>query len=135
MIGPVLRQEMLLGSRRHKLHVFRWVFAAYLAFLVIFFYLKFQLFEPQRSRACVAGMRRRAVGLALVPRLPSLWGASAASVLASVLCRRARDAVLGLCGAAVVAWVVLYLFGIQAVFAPDSVIGPVWGQRGAVGLA
>ena len=30
MIGPILHQEMLLGGRRYRLHVLRWIYAGWL---------------------------------------------------------------------------------------------------------
>jgi ABC-type transport system involved in multi-copper enzyme maturation permease subunit len=37
MVGPILHQEMLLGGRRGRAHVFRWLYAAWLVGLVLFF--------------------------------------------------------------------------------------------------
>jgi len=36
MLGPVLRQELLLGGRRQRLYVFRWVYAGWLVVLLIY---------------------------------------------------------------------------------------------------
>jgi ABC-type transport system involved in multi-copper enzyme maturation permease subunit len=41
MIGAILRQELLLGGRRNRLHVYRWAFAGYLILLVFFYYLAY----------------------------------------------------------------------------------------------
>ena len=37
MLGPVFYQEMLLGSRRSKLHVFRWFYAGWLVVQVFYY--------------------------------------------------------------------------------------------------
>jgi ABC-type transport system involved in multi-copper enzyme maturation permease subunit len=47
MIGPILHQEMLLGGRRYRLHVLRWIYAGWLVLQVIWFYLAFQSEEYQ----------------------------------------------------------------------------------------
>ncbi len=39
MLGPVFYQEMLLGSRRNKLHVFRWFYAGWLVLQVGYYWL------------------------------------------------------------------------------------------------
>jgi ABC-type Na+ efflux pump permease subunit len=41
MLGPILHQEMLLGGRRTRLHVFRWVYAGWLVLQLAYFYLAF----------------------------------------------------------------------------------------------
>jgi ABC-type transport system involved in multi-copper enzyme maturation permease subunit len=41
MLGPVLRQEMLLGGRRNRLHVLRWVYASWLVVVLITYFLVF----------------------------------------------------------------------------------------------
>src|SRR4051812_49309040 len=48
MIGPVLHQELLLGSRRNRLHIFRWIYAGWLVFLLLWFYLQSQVEENER---------------------------------------------------------------------------------------
>src|SRR5689334_4083314 len=53
MVGPVLHQEMLLGSRRSRLHVFRWVYAAWLVTQVLYFYFAFLGEESARRLAYV----------------------------------------------------------------------------------
>src|SRR3954447_9444341 len=40
MVGPVLHQELLLGSRRNRLHVFRWIYAAWLLVQLLYFGLE-----------------------------------------------------------------------------------------------
>ena len=39
MLGPVFHQEMLLGSRRSKLHVFRWFYGGWLVLQVGYYWL------------------------------------------------------------------------------------------------
>ena len=41
MLGPVFNQEMLLGGRRNKLHVFRWIYAGWLVVQVLWYALLF----------------------------------------------------------------------------------------------
>ena len=41
MVGAVLHQEMLLGGRRNRLHVFRWLYAGWLIFVVFFLFVQF----------------------------------------------------------------------------------------------
>ena len=42
MIGPVLHQEMLLGGRRYRLHLLRWLYAGWLVFQLFYFYVMFK---------------------------------------------------------------------------------------------
>jgi ABC-type transport system involved in multi-copper enzyme maturation permease subunit len=37
MVGPILHQEMLLGSRRNKLYIFRWIYAGWLIVQILWF--------------------------------------------------------------------------------------------------
>lgn len=48
MVGTVFHQELLLGSRRNRLHVFRWAYAAWLVLQVCWFFLQFQAEEQGR---------------------------------------------------------------------------------------
>ena len=45
MVGPVLHQEMLLGGRRNRLHVLRWLYAALLVIEVFGLWFGYQLDE------------------------------------------------------------------------------------------
>lgn len=54
MIGPVLHQELLLGGRRNRLHVLRWLYASWLVLLLGFLYVEFLTEE-----SAVAGVRLR----------------------------------------------------------------------------
>jgi ABC-type Na+ efflux pump permease subunit len=56
MIGPVLHQEMLLGGRRNRLHVLRWLYAGLLIIEVIILFLSFQ--GEEWSRAQTVNMAR-----------------------------------------------------------------------------
>jgi ABC-type Na+ efflux pump permease subunit len=42
MVGAVLRQELLLGGRRHRLHAFCWAYAAWLVLVVLWCYARFE---------------------------------------------------------------------------------------------
>jgi ABC-type Na+ efflux pump permease subunit len=48
MIEAIIRQELLLGSRRTRLHVFRWVYAGWLIVQVGWFWLLFTMMERDR---------------------------------------------------------------------------------------
>jgi ABC-type transport system involved in multi-copper enzyme maturation permease subunit len=50
MMGPVLRQELLLSGRRQRLYVFRWVYAGWLVVLLIYCYAEFFSRDSQRHR-------------------------------------------------------------------------------------
>src|SRR2546421_11079645 len=50
MIGPVLRQELLLGGRRQRLYLFRWVYAGWLVVLTLYCYARYHGQEMERSR-------------------------------------------------------------------------------------
>jgi ABC-type transport system involved in multi-copper enzyme maturation permease subunit len=45
MIGPVLSQEMLIGSRRNRVHVFRWLYAGWLILQLLWFYFQQSVFH------------------------------------------------------------------------------------------
>jgi ABC-type transport system involved in multi-copper enzyme maturation permease subunit len=233
MVGPVLHQELLLGSRRNRLHAFRWVYAGWLVTQVLYFYLAFQAEELARvSRArfwtstpevvnrasapevvggrfadmfvrqqmlllllvipaLVAGAitdeKRRGtlqylivsdldarhvvlgkllgrlaqVFLLMLAGLPlfallagfggvapvsmlfvpvvlivPVFGVAAAALLASVLCRQTRDAVLGLYAVGIAAGLVVWLVGgVLNYFDPLYVLAPAWGAPGSLDLA
>jgi ABC-type transport system involved in multi-copper enzyme maturation permease subunit len=50
MVGPVLHQEMLLGGRRNRLHVLRWLYAGLLVIEIIVLFLSFQSEELARAQ-------------------------------------------------------------------------------------
>src|SRR5216683_1408026 len=41
MVGHILQQELMLGGRRNRLHVFRWLYAGWLALTVLFLLMQF----------------------------------------------------------------------------------------------
>src|SRR5438045_1918543 len=41
MVGPVLHFEMLLGSRRSRQYIFRWLYAGWLVLQILYFWLYF----------------------------------------------------------------------------------------------
>jgi ABC-type transport system involved in multi-copper enzyme maturation permease subunit len=51
MVGTVVHQELLLGSRRNRLHVFRWVYGGWLILQVFWLYLQFEVAEQARYSA------------------------------------------------------------------------------------
>lgn len=223
MIGPIFYQELLLNGRRNRLHVLRWIFAAWLVCQVFYFYLEYQdeltnrrvvrfrqpdladhntMSAPQvvggrfaqsfvwqemfllvlATPALVAGAvtdeKRRgtllyllsagvdsrelllgkllgrmcqvsAVALTGLPLfallggfagvdpltllilalqyLFALFGLASAALLASVLCRQTRDAVLGLYFAGILGWLaVTFGGGALRYFNPFFVVAPAW---------
>jgi len=48
MMGPIFAQEMLLGGRRNRLHLLRWIYGGWLIVLCCFFYLLFEHEEQER---------------------------------------------------------------------------------------
>lgn len=48
MIAAIVHQELLLGSRRTRLHVFRWIYAGWLIAQVCWFWFHFQIAENDR---------------------------------------------------------------------------------------
>jgi ABC-type transport system involved in multi-copper enzyme maturation permease subunit len=223
MIGPVVYQEMLLGARRNKLHVLRWVYAAGLILYVFWLLFVFQIEELQRATvanrfgdvitvnrasapevvgarfaetfvsqqmlllalltpAFVAGAitdekrsgtlqylltagvatrpiilgkllgRVSQVALVALAGLPlfallagfgglepitllfvaavlvlPLFAIASATLLASVLCRQTRDAVLALYVLGIVVWLLLWWTGLWEWVDPLHVLAPVWG--------
>jgi ABC-type Na+ efflux pump permease subunit len=222
MLGPVFHQEMLLGSRRSKLHVFRWFYAGWLVAQVGYYWLmalsignaqrmadfssveggeasivgglftetfviQQMLFLLLATPAFVAGAvtdeKRRGtlqyllctdldarhiilgklfgrlaqVGLVALAGLPLFglfaalggtppltmfaafvvllvptFAVAAATLLASVLCKQTRDAVLALYVALVVGGIVVWLVGgVFDYFNPLYVLDPIWSGADA----
>src|SRR6516162_135854 len=73
MIGPILRLELLLGSRRTRLHYLRWGIAAWLLILVIALYFRCNLERNERSQALDEPRHNRVAHSFVVAR----WFASA----------------------------------------------------------
>ena len=55
MIGPVLRQELLLGGRRQRLYVFRWIYAGWLLALLLYCWVEVKSKEAERFRLIFLG--------------------------------------------------------------------------------
>ena len=51
MVGAVLHHEMLLGGRRNRLHVFRWLYMGWLIVVVFFLFLQFMQEELMVAQA------------------------------------------------------------------------------------
>jgi ABC-type transport system involved in multi-copper enzyme maturation permease subunit len=227
MLGPIFQQELLLGGRRNRLHLFRWIYAGWLVVQVFYLYVLFLhdvdanmqtnpltgvrsqprvvsapqmvggrfceafvwqqllllvLVTPALTGGAIADEKRRGTllyllsagvdtreillgkllgrmvqvllivltGLPLfallagfggidplailllgVELLLSLFALSAAALLASVLCRQTREAVLALYLVGGVGWLaVVYLGGILSYFNPLYVLAPVWESSG-----
>jgi ABC-type transport system involved in multi-copper enzyme maturation permease subunit len=75
MIGAVLRQEVLLGGRRGRMHAFRWAYAGWLVLQVLFFFLLAAWGTPRRTMATP-----EPEGGAPVPSLPHVVGGRCAAV-------------------------------------------------------
>jgi ABC-type Na+ efflux pump permease subunit len=50
MVGAVLHQELLLGSRRNRLHLFCWAYAGWLVCVIFFLYVQFQAESEERMQ-------------------------------------------------------------------------------------
>lgn len=68
MIGTVVRLEMLLGGRRNRLQIFRWLYGAWLVLQLLWFYVVFLAGEQAREYA-----RRQAQwqGIRVEPYIPA----------------------------------------------------------------
>ena len=66
MIGPVLSQEMLIGSRRNRVHVFRWLYAGWLILQLLWIYF-------QQSFINVAGLDESPVIARVATRFLALF--------------------------------------------------------------
>jgi ABC-type transport system involved in multi-copper enzyme maturation permease subunit len=71
MVGAVLHQEWLLGSRRERLHLLRWVWAAWLIFLVFFGYVR-HIYE-QTALLRARAYDDRFVARASAPEIVGQW--------------------------------------------------------------
>jgi ABC-type transport system involved in multi-copper enzyme maturation permease subunit len=237
MIEAIVRQELLLGSRRTRLHVFRWIYAGWLIVQVCWFGILFQMIERERYNnfrtaqmmgqmmgnefhfassvsviggwfcetfilqqlillllavpplvaGAIADEKRRGtliyllttdldtrhillgklIGrmiqvlalmsaglplfalfagfagvyplpllLLLLVLIPPLFALAAASILASVVCRQTRDAVIALYVVGGIGFGIAWLVpGLAAVFDPRWVISPVWAGSGEAALS
>src|SRR5262245_56174764 len=69
MVGPVLHQEMLLGSRRSRGYILRWLYAAWLILQLLSFYFLFWAetrstpYQPNRSVTSLVAPRFTSVFL------------------------------------------------------------------------
>ena len=61
MVGTVVQQEMMLGGRRFRLHVMRWVYAAWLVLQVTWLLFAFQI-ENNGKRGGVAASAPEVIG-------------------------------------------------------------------------
>jgi ABC-type transport system involved in multi-copper enzyme maturation permease subunit len=69
MVGPVLRQELLLGGRRNRLYVFRWFYAAWLVAQVFYFWFQFQGEDYARRAALYSQSLNASVNEASAPEV------------------------------------------------------------------
>ncbi len=60
MVGPVLHQEMLLGGRRNRLHILRWLYGALLVIQLFWLFLSYQMEEWNRARLNTMTYKSRA---------------------------------------------------------------------------
>src|SRR5690348_2743514 len=73
MVGAVLHQEWLLGSRRNRLYLIRWVWAGWLIFLVGYGYVRFEMEEVSRLRNQRVAGTSSSVGGASTPEVVGQW--------------------------------------------------------------
>jgi ABC-type transport system involved in multi-copper enzyme maturation permease subunit len=71
MIGAVLHQEWLLGGRRERLHLLRWVWAGWLIFVVLFGWVRHISEQSQRLRNRV--IDERTAYYASAPEIVGQW--------------------------------------------------------------
>jgi ABC-type transport system involved in multi-copper enzyme maturation permease subunit len=77
MVGPILHQEMLLGSRRNRLYIFRWIYAGWLVLQVFFFYVQYKGQEFQTNlRRNIWGDDRTPIQTS-APEIVGAWFAEA----------------------------------------------------------
>ncbi len=69
MVGPILHQEMLLGGRRYRLHLLRWVYAGWLVLQVLWVYLLFQVEEAGLAWSFAATRGRGVLNEASAPEI------------------------------------------------------------------
>jgi ABC-type transport system involved in multi-copper enzyme maturation permease subunit len=77
MVGPVLYQELLLGGRRNRLHVLRWIYAGWLVVQVLWFYFLFIGQEMNKAQAAFRGMDLGNRNPASAPGVVGAWFAEA----------------------------------------------------------
>jgi ABC-type transport system involved in multi-copper enzyme maturation permease subunit len=73
MVGAILHQEWLLGSRRQRLHLFRWIYAAWLIVLVFYGYLRYLIEEQQRLLSQVVAGTSTFIARASMPEIVGQW--------------------------------------------------------------
>jgi ABC-type Na+ efflux pump permease subunit len=69
MVGPILHQEMLLGARRNRLHVLRWLYATLLVIEVLGLWFAFQMDEFQQARLNTMTYKTRAYNKTSAPEV------------------------------------------------------------------
>jgi ABC-type transport system involved in multi-copper enzyme maturation permease subunit len=73
MVGAVLRQEWLLGSRRTRLHVFRWLYAGWLILLVIYGFIRHVEEDHRRVHALLVSGSTTAIRFSSAPEVVGQW--------------------------------------------------------------
>ena len=76
MVGSVFQQEMLLGGRRSRLHVLRWVYVAWLVLQIFFLWICFLFLDMQHRNAIVNSGVSAANNPASPPGVVGGWFAS-----------------------------------------------------------
>lgn len=71
MFAAIVHQEMLLGGRRNRLYLFRWIYAAWLVVQVIYFYAEFEQQQALLVRPRLMPVMGRGMGWQ-VPEPPTL---------------------------------------------------------------
>ena len=73
MVGSVFHQEMLLGGRRGRLYVLRWVYVAWLVLQIFFLWLAFVILEGQHRNAIASSGPSAANNPASAPGVVGGW--------------------------------------------------------------
>ncbi|MGH7226628.1 MAG: hypothetical protein ACRELF_25715, partial [Gemmataceae bacterium] len=73
MVGAVLQQEWLLGSRRSRLHVFRWLYAGWLILLVGYGFARHMHEDHVRVQALQVNGTTTAIRYSSAPEMVGQW--------------------------------------------------------------
>ncbi|MFO0877382.1 MAG: ABC transporter permease subunit [Gemmataceae bacterium] len=69
MIGGVMHQELLLGGRRNRIHVFRWLYAGWLVLTVVWLFAEFLADEYNVAQARIGSRGENVVAHASAPEV------------------------------------------------------------------
>jgi ABC-type transport system involved in multi-copper enzyme maturation permease subunit len=73
MVGAVLQQEWLLGSRRSRLHILRWIYAGWLILLVLYGFFRYVYEENKRVHPLTVAGTTTFVRYSSAPEIVGQW--------------------------------------------------------------